>query len=125
MNKCFILGRLGRDVELKTGASGAEFANFSVAEDEYNYQEKKNDTEWFSCTAFGKTAVMISTYFKKGDGIFLEGRMRSSKKDDKTYWNFIVERVSFPYGKKSGGSDADTNSPVLGFTPMDEGECPF
>lgn len=68
MNKCFILGRLGKDPELKTGASGAEFVNLSIAEDEYNYSKKENETEWFNCTAFGQTAVMISTYFKKVTG---------------------------------------------------------
>lgn len=131
MNKYLLTGRLGADPELKTGASGVEYCDFRLAVDRYQGKEKGNITEWFNCRSFGKVAVMVATYFKKGDGIELEGHMESSKKDDKTYWNYIVERAEFPKEKKSRGDSAPTTTSsgseaaVPGFTPMDEGECPF
>lgn len=133
MNHIIITGRLGRDPELKTGGSGNEYSQFSVAVDRRKTdkdQEKK--TDWFRCVAFGKTAVFIDKYFKKGDGIELDGRMENSPYKDKDTdknrdsWQLMVERVEFPKGKGGEGSGiSESSAPVAGFSNINEDDIPF
>ena len=97
MNKIIIKGRLTRDPELKTGSTGTEYAKFTVAVDRRGSKEKQ--TDFFDCTAFGKTAVAINTYMTKGREILVEGRMESSKSDKdgvkRTYWGISVDTFEF------------------------------
>lgn len=133
MNHIIITGRLGRDPELKTGGNGTEYCQFSVAVDRRKTdkdQEKK--TDWFRCVAFGKTAVFIDKYFKKGDGIELDGRMENSPYKDKDTdknrdsWQLMVERVEFPKGKGGeGSSSSESSAPVAGFSNINEDDIPF
>ena len=134
MNRVIITGRIGRDPELKTGANGTEYCQFSVAVDRRKTGEnEEKKTDWFRCVAFGKTAVFIEKYFHKGDGIELEGRMENNpykeKDSDKTRdsWQFMVERPEFPKGKSGGGSGtpAAAPAPVEGYTLINEDEIPF
>ncbi len=81
-----ILGNLGRDPELRYAASGDAIASLSVAVTE-KWKNKQGDlqenTEWYRCSAFKKTAELISQYFNKGDQIMLIGRMQTRKWQDK------------------------------------------
>lgn len=133
MNKTAITGRLGRDPELKTGQTGAEYCTFSVAVDRRKTdKDEEKKTDWFRCVAFGKTAVFVDKYFKKGDGIEIIGRMENSPYKDKDSdkvrdsWQLLVELIEFPKGK-SGGSSAPSQdaAPVEGFTAMNEDDIPF
>ena len=105
LNIITISGRLGRDPETKMTNDGQEWCTFSVAVNRYAKKGEKNQADWFNCTAFGKTAAFIAKYFKKGDGITIAGHMQSEKKDDKFYWNLIVDRPYFEHNKKSDESD--------------------
>lgn len=121
-NSITISGRLGRDPELKQTSDGNDWCSFTVAVNRYAKTGEKAETDWFSCTAFGKTAVFLHTYFHKGDGILLDGHMQSSKKDDKVYWNLIVDKPYFEHGKKSD----DTEEDVPGvFTRINDADIPF
>lgn len=132
MNKIVISGRLGRDPELKTAGNGTEYVNFSVAVDRRKNKDEEKKTDWFRCVAFGKMAAFISTYFKKGDGIEISGRMENEpytpKDSDKAVdaWKLTVEGCEFPKGKSA---QADTkpaaNRPPEGFEPLSEDEIPF
>lgn len=132
MNRIIITGRLGKDPELKTGASGNEYTQFSVAVDRRKAKDgEEKKTDWFRCTAFGKTAAFIEKYFKKGDGIEIQGRMENDPFEDKDTgkkrdsWQLMVELVEFPKGKGSGEATGDKSSPVEGFEPIDESSIPF
>lgn len=61
MTSVTITGRIGRDVEIKTGKSGKTFATFSIA----SYRNKDN-TDWFNCVAFGETANRCYQRLAKG-----------------------------------------------------------
>lgn len=101
MNKIIIHGRLTRDPELKTGASGVEFCKFTVAVDRKLSKEKmaNRNTDFFDCTAFGQTGVAISKYLTKGREILVEGRMESSTSDKdgqkRTFWGVTVDTFDF------------------------------
>ena len=65
MNKIIIKGRLTRDPELKTSASGIEVCKFSVAVDRRRQKDKDQQTDFFDCTAFGNTGAAIAKYIVK------------------------------------------------------------
>ena len=82
LNKAQIIGRLGRDVEIRNTQSGQPVANFTVATDE-SYTDGSGQrveaTEWHRVTAFGKTAELCGKYIGKGSLVYVEGRIRSRK----------------------------------------------
>ena len=109
MNKIIIKGRLTRDPELKTGASGAEFCKFTVAVDRRRQKDKEKESDFFDCTAFGNTGVAINQYMSKGKEILVEGRMESNKTEKdgvkRTWWGISVDTFEF-CGSKSDQSSA-------------------
>jgi len=115
MNKIIIKGRLTRDPELKTGGSGVEFCRFTVAVDRRPVKDKPKETDFFDCTAFGKTGATISQYMGKGREILIEGRMESSKSEKdgvkRTFWGVTVDTFDF-CGGKSDSAPAPAPMPV-------------
>jgi single-strand DNA-binding protein len=116
MNKVVITGRVTRDPELRTTSSGTEVCNFAVAVDRRVKKGEEKKTDFVNCTAWSKTGVFVHTYFKKGDGIEVVGRIESEKYADKDGanridWHVTVEDVGFSYGKgKSGEYGQNTAS---------------
>ena len=73
MNSTQLLGRLTKDPELKYGASGTAYCKFTLA---VNRAFKKDETDFISCTAFGKAAETIAEYVRKGDQFAVTGRIQ-------------------------------------------------
>ncbi len=127
MNKIIIKGRLTRDPELKTGGSGVEFCKFTVAVDRRPVKDKEKETDFFDCTAFGKTGAAISKFMSKGREILVEGRMESSKTEKdgqkRTWWGVTVETFDFCGGKSDS---APASVPAAEPVPVDPPEeLPF
>ena len=115
MNKIILAGRLTRAAELKVGNSGSEYCKFTIAVDRSRTKDNEKKTDFFDCTAFGKTGAFVEKYFAKGDGIELIGRMESDKYTDKenktrTTWGVSVEEVYFPLGKGKADRTEETPS---------------
>ena len=92
VNKAILVGRLGKDPELKFTQSGKAVCNFSLATSErYNNQEK---TEWHDITTWEKTAEACNTYLKKGSQAYVEGKIQTqewtTKEGDKRSKKIIV-----------------------------------
>ena len=126
MNKIILAGRLTRPAELKVGNSGSEYCKFTVAVDRRGKDQNDKKTDFFDCTAFGKTGAFVDKYFAKGDGIELIGRMESDKYTDKenktrTAWGVSVEEVYFPLGKGKADRTEETPSEPCAA----EAELPF
>ena len=68
MNKTIITGNVGHTPEIKVSKNNEEFITFSVG-----VRTRKDDTQWFNCTAMGKTKDVIKQYVHKGDKVLLEG----------------------------------------------------
>jgi single-strand DNA-binding protein len=85
-NRVELIGRVGREPELKTLPSGQTVASFSLATDE-GYKGKDgvwvDRVEWHSCTTWGKQAEFVSRWLKKGTIAFVEGKLQSRKYADK------------------------------------------
>lgn len=81
LNKIQIIGRLGRDPEVRYLPSGEAVANLSVAVSEKwrdkSSGEMKEHTEWLSCSVFGKSGENAAQYLKKGRLCYVEGKLQT------------------------------------------------
>ena len=86
VNKVILVGRLGRDPELKYTASGTPFCRFSMAtDDSWNDKgtgERQERTEWHSIVAWDRLAEICSQYLTKGKLVFIEGSLQTREWDD-------------------------------------------
>ena len=86
VNKVILIGNLGRDPEVKYLDSGVAVANFSLATSE-NYKNKEGDrvnqTEWHNIVLWRGLAEIAEKYLKKGDSIYIEGKIKNRKWEDK------------------------------------------
>ena len=87
VNKVIILGRLGADPEVNYGASGTAVAKLSIATNSSRKDPQSGDwideTEWHRVTLFGRTAEIAGEYLRKGREVYIEGRLRTNKWQDK------------------------------------------
>lgn len=87
VNKVILVGRVGRDAELRFTQGGSAVANFSVATNERwkgNDGEKHERTEWHRIQAWGLLAEkVVGPYVKKGGLIYVEGRIQTREWDDR------------------------------------------
>jgi len=87
VNKVIILGNLGKDPDLKYTAGGSAVANISIATSEQwidkQSGEKQERTEWHNIVFFGKLAEIVGQYLTKGSKVYIEGRLRTEKWQDK------------------------------------------
>lgn len=109
INKAFVYGNLTRDPEMKALPSGASVTSFAVATNRTWKDKngaKQESVNYHNVVAFGKQAELIHQYVKKGNGIFVDGRIQTRSWDDKEgkkqYRTEIVVE-NFQFGPKSGG----------------------
>jgi single-strand DNA-binding protein len=85
LNKVMIIGRLGRDPEMKYTPSGRPVTTFTVATSRtWTTQdgEKRSETEWFNIVAWGGLAEICNQFLTKGRQVYIEGRLQSRKWED-------------------------------------------
>lgn len=112
MNKAILIGRIGKDLELRTSQSGNSFLTFPLAVSGNNSEGKT--TYWINIKSFGKTSEFISKYFSKGNLIAIEGKIATGKydKEGKTIYttDVIAEKVYFTGEKRSESYDNMTQN---------------
>jgi len=80
MNKIIVIGHLGRDPEMKYTPNGQGVTSFSIASSrKYTTSsgERREETEWFNCSVWGKLAETCNQYLTKGKQVYVEGRLSS------------------------------------------------
>jgi single-strand DNA-binding protein len=85
LNKVMLIGRLGRDPEMRYTPSGRPVATFSLATSRtWNTSEgeKRTDTEWFNVVAWGGLAEICKQFLTKGQQVYVEGRLQTRHWDD-------------------------------------------
>ena len=86
VNKVILIGNLGKDPEVRTLESGVKVANFSLATTE-SYKNKNGErvdnTEWHNIVLWRGLAEVADTYLKKGNQVYIEGKIRTRSWDDK------------------------------------------
>lgn len=107
MNSISLIGRLTKDPELKTKGE-VKYCLFSLA---VKRIAKKDETDFFNCTAFGKTAEVIEQYCKKGRELGVTGSIEFNKKDNVYYHSVKVMTASLIGSKKDAEeTSSDTTS---------------
>ncbi len=86
VNKVILIGNLGKDPEVKYTPSGTAVAKFSLATNE-RYKDKSGEwqdrTEWHNVVVWQRLAEIVGEYVKKGNKIYIEGRLQTSSWEDK------------------------------------------
>jgi len=118
LNQAQLIGRLGKDPEIRALENGRKVASFSVATSESwkdkTSGEKKEATEWHNIVAWGPTAEVCEKYLHKGDQVFVEGKImtRSWEKDGvKRYTTEIVVTNLIMLGSKNSSSTGSAAAP--------------
>jgi single-strand DNA-binding protein len=86
VNKVILIGRLGKDPEVKYTQGGTPVARFSLATDEVwkdQGGEKQQRTEWHNVVAWNKLAEICGQYLNKGKLVYIEGRLQTRSWEDK------------------------------------------
>ena len=137
LNKVIIIGRIGKDPEVRHTQSGQSVASFSVATDEsYKDQsgQKVEKTEWHRITAWGKQAEFIGNYLGKGRLVYIEGKIETRKWTDNNgqerYTTEIkADRVQALDPRQDAQQQAgqqSTGQQPAQYNANDEmGDCPF
>jgi single-strand DNA-binding protein len=129
VNKIILVGRLGKDVELKTMTNGNKVANFSVAtgkkwKDKVS-GETKEKTTWHNIVIWGALADVAARYLHKGDNVYLEGEMdnRSYEKDGVTKYisEVNVTQMVMLGGKSAPAGGGNQGEPAWDPTPPSSG----
>ena len=113
VNKVILVGHLGGDPESRFTPGGTAVATFSVATNESRKNTEGNwedHTEWHRCVLFGKQAEFAGEYLKKGQLVYLEGRLQTRSWEDdsgiKKYKTEVVGNEITMLGKKVGTGSA-------------------
>ena len=88
INKVILVGNLGQDPDTKAMPSGMTVCNLRIATSE-SWKDKqsgemKEQTEWHSVAMFGRLAEIAGEYLRKGSQVYIEGRLRTRKWQDKS-----------------------------------------
>lgn len=130
MNNITILGRLGKDVELRQSRETGKFvAKFSVG---VTRKFNKDVTDWFDCVAFGKTGEIIARYFTKGNQIALQGEIQfgsyEAQNGTKRYTTTLVVNT-FDFiagnGNNTNGGNQETATTNTFDEPVYDNDMPF
>ncbi len=136
VNKVILVGRLGKDPEVRYSQGGSAVTNFNLATSRVykNKQgEKVDETEWHKCTAFSRTAEICGEYLHKGSLIYVEGRLQTrdwEDKDGNKRWttSIIVEnmRMLGSKGEGAGNSSKSNDNPFdKGPSNIPDDDVPF
>jgi single-strand DNA-binding protein len=141
VNKAILIGRLGRDPELKYTSGGTAYCRFSIATDEgwtdRGSGERKERTEWHNIVAWERLAEICGQYLAKGRMVYIEGSMQSRQWEDQDG----NKRMSFEIrardmvllggpgegrgGGGSGGSGGSASSDAADGAPITDDDIPF
>ena len=120
VNKVILVGRLGRDPEVRYMPNGEAVANFGVATSEQWKDKagaKQEKTEWHNITMYRRLAEIAGDYLRKGQEVYIEGKIQSRKytgKDgvERTAYEIIASEMKMIGGKgDAGGSTQDEPKP--------------
>ena len=128
VNKVVLVGHLGGDPETRYTPSGAAVANFNMATNESWRDangELQDKTEWHRCVMFGKSAELAGELLKKGQLVYLEGKLQTRNWEDKDgvkrYTTEVVCDMFTMLGRRMDNS-GQTNPVVAG---DNEDDLPF
>lgn len=124
VNKVIIIGRLGKDPEVRYMPDGTAVANFSVATSEEwkdkTTGEKKEKTEWHRIVAFRRLGEICGEYLSKGRQVYIEGRIQTREwqdKDGNKRWTteIIANQMQMLGSREAGTGRASVDPPMSAY----------
>jgi single-strand DNA-binding protein len=124
VNKVILIGRLGKDPELKYTPSGAPVCKFSLATDAVwkdKTGEQQQQTEWHNIVTWGKLAEICAEYLAKGRQVYIEGSIRSRQWEDqsgnkRTTYEIIARQMTM-LGSRADSERAAADRPAAERAP--------
>ncbi len=117
LNKVMLIGNVGSDPEIRATSSGARVAKLSVATNrawtDRNSGQKNEKTEWHRLTFFGRLVDVVEQWVKKGDRLYVEGRIEYSQTEGEggtKYWTDIVVNEMVMLGSTGSAGSAGGGS---------------
>jgi single-strand DNA-binding protein len=120
INKVILVGNLGADPETRYMPSGGAVTNIRVATSESwkdkNTGDQQERTEWHSVAFFGRLAEIAAEYLRKGSQVYIEGKLRTRKwqdRDGNDRWSteVVANEMQMLGGRPGGGAPAQSSSP--------------
>ncbi|MEI6311372.1 MAG: single-stranded DNA-binding protein [Bacteroidota bacterium] len=113
VNKVTLIGRLGKDPEIRAFEGNRKVANFTLATNE-RYTDKSGNkqeiTDWHNLAIWGAQAEIAEKFLKKGMLIYIEGRLKSRSREDKDgVKKYTTEVVVDSFKMLEGRKDGDTS----------------
>ena len=126
VNKVILVGNLGKDPEVRHLEGGVSVAHFTLATNEY-YKDKQGNsverTEWHNISAWRGLADMADKFLKKGQQVYLEGKLRTRQyqdKDQQTRYitEIIADEISMLGGRPQGSGNVPGAATAAGAEPQ-------
>jgi single-strand DNA-binding protein len=113
VNKVILIGNLGKDPEVKYTPSGTPVAKFTLATNE-RFKDKSGEwqdrTEWHNIVAWQRLAEIVGEYVKKGQKVYIEGRIQTHSWDDKDgHKKYMTEIIANDLVLLSGRGEGDSD----------------
>ena len=128
INKALIIGRLGRDPEVKYTPSGVAVCNFSVATSETwkdkQTGERKEKTEWHRISCYRKLAEICGQYLKKGREAYIEGKLQTREWEQDGVKRYTTEIIANTV-QFLGGQTQTQEKPYTVTPDDDNSDIPF
>lgn len=126
VNKVILIGNVGKDPEVKHLENGNTLAKFSLATSEV-YKNKENEkvtsTEWHNIIIFSRLAEIVEKYVKKGDALYLEGRIRTRSYEDKDGVKKYITEIIANNMQMLGGGKSDNSASYDNSQSENEGKA--
>lgn len=127
MNNCNFIGRVTKDIELRTTKNGTNVCNIGIA---LMKKSKDEETTFLNITAYNKTAELCNDYVKKGDLIAIDCYVKNNNWEDENknkHWEnqFIARQVYFISQNKSNGNNTPENIEKDVNLELNEKDLPF
>jgi single-strand DNA-binding protein len=119
LNEFYLTGNLTKDPEFKTKPNGLSICRISIANNQgIDKDGNKKETYFFNCIAFDKLAEHINNYYRKGIGVFVEGKWNQRSYIDETsgkkhfYYNLEIKKIKplAKYSDLKGGNNLESDS---------------
>ena len=130
LNKCFLLGRLTKDPEIRRTNGGTAVTSFTLAVDRDFKTNGEKDTDFIEVVAWRNTAEFVSKYFSKGRMAIVEGRLQIRDWTDKNgnkrrTAEVVADNVYFGDSKRENKEDPEYKQADLAEISEEDGELPF
>lgn len=131
VNKVILIGRLGKDPEIRTFENGAKKASFTLATSE-TYKDREGNrveqTEWHNITCWRNLADIAERYLLKGKLIYLEGKLRTRNWEDNGIKKYVTEIEANTFtmlGSKNEEGERSTERKIESFPASPAAEPDF